>query len=229
MSVLELVDVDAYYGKAQILHGVSLQVEAGEAVALLGRNGAGKTTTLRTCFRLTRLGRGEVRVAGAPAREKPYLVARQGIALVPQGRGIIGGLTVEENLLVGRHGRDGRWGLDEVYEFFPALARARQRPGTSLSGGEQQMLALGRALLGNPSIILLDEPTEGLAPVVIEALIGVLRELGARGTALLIVEQNLAFARETTQRFYVMQKGQMIEEGATGTMTVEALQRHVAV
>ena len=163
-ALLTLEDVDGFYGAAHILHRLSLHVAAGERVALIGRNGVGKTTVVNTILGLAQLRGGTVRIGGeAIARPRPYIAAQRGVVVVPQGRRIVANLTVEENLLLGgATGRKGPWTVPEIYKLFPILQERAHTPGTALSGGQQQMLAVGRALMSNPSLILLDEPTEGL-------------------------------------------------------------------
>ena len=166
-DLLRLENVDAFYGSAHILHGLSLHIQAGERVGLVGRNGVGKTTVVNTLLGLARLQQGRVCLNGHEHRRlRPYMAAQHGLAVVPQGRRILSNLTVEENLLLGAAvGRAGPWQVKDIYRLFPILQERAHTPGTALSGGQQQMLAVGRALMANPALILLDEPTEGLAPV----------------------------------------------------------------
>jgi urea transport system ATP-binding protein len=220
--MLAVRDADASYGLSQVLSAIGLTVEAGEAVALLGRNGVGKTTLLRTIVGLHPLGRGHIafddrEIGKLPAHQRAQL----GIGYVPQGRGIFPHLSVEENLAlgesaIGKRATDKRRSLERVYEYFPTLARVRARKGGVLSGGEQQQLALGRALVAEPRLLLLDEPCEGIQPSIVHEIEAVLvtirRDLGI---ALLLVEQHLDFAWSIAQRYYVMQRGTVVAEGPT--------------
>jgi branched-chain amino acid transport system ATP-binding protein len=215
--LLELEDVRAHYGPLQALHGVSLTVGEGEAVAVLGANGAGKTTTLRAVSATVRRS-GRIAFAGRSiARHAPEAVARAGIAHVPEGRGTLTELSVRENLRIGAYVRRDRNAVAEdeqrVLGYFPQLAeRARQRAGT-LSGGEQQMLALARALMLRPRLLLLDEPSLGLAPLVVAEIFRIVRELNEEGLAVLVVEQNAALALEASSRAYVLEVGRVAVEG----------------
>jgi branched-chain amino acid transport system ATP-binding protein len=216
--ILEVEAIDTYYGSSHILQGVSLEVRSGEVVVLLGRNGAGKTTLMRSIVGLTRARRGAVRVDGEDVRElRPHRIARRGIAFVPSGRRVFGSLTVSQNLeLAARscRGRSGNWGVERVYETFPKLEQLRRRPARHLSGGEQQMLKLGRALVTNPEILLLDEPTEGLAPVVVGELGHWLELLQEEGFGVLLAEQNAIFALAHADRGYILEKGTITHAGA---------------
>jgi branched-chain amino acid transport system ATP-binding protein len=196
---------------------VSLEVDAGEIVCLLGRNGVGKSTTLKSVMGLVAPSRGRVSFKGAPiAGMPPYRIARLGLGYVPEERRIFPTITVRENLLMGikRGSRNGGWTLERVYEFFPRLKeRERQRAGT-LSGGEQQMLTMGRTLMGNPELLLVDEPTEGLAPMIVEQVERILGEIHKSGTPVLLVEQSMETALALAQRVYVMSKGQIVFSGS---------------
>ena len=208
--LLEVKELNAWYGRAQILFDISFLVEPGEAVVLLGRNGAGKSTTMKTLMRLVPDRTGTVTFDGERIDTLPtYLIARRGIGYVPEDRRIFTGLTVMENLTVGalpaRHGKG--WTLDELFELFPNLGRMRDRPGGHMSGGEQQMLTIARTLMGNPKCVLLDEPSEGLAPVIVDAIAEAILVLKKRGMALLLSEQNLHFARSVADRAYVIERG----------------------
>jgi branched-chain amino acid transport system ATP-binding protein len=232
MSALLRYDaVDAGYGRAQILHGVSLEVHQGRAVAVLGRNGVGKTTLVNTLLGLARLTRGKISIGDKPVnRPRPYTAARAGIAVVIQGRGILANLTVGENLMLGAATRrPGPWKIEKVFALFPVLKERAATPGTALSGGEQQMLAIGRALMANPDLLILDEPSEGLAPVVIDELAGVLTGLVAGGTAILLIEQNLSLVERAAQEFYVLSKGGVVDRGSMRDTTREALHKHIAI
>ncbi len=214
MNALTVRDVHAYYGESHVLQGVSLDVPAGGSASIIGRNGAGKTTTIAAIvgFLRPRSGSvtvGEREVAGRP----PHEIARAGVALVPQGRRVFGDLTVRENLTLTERPASGGWDLARVLELFPSLGRRLQSFGDQLSGGEQQMLAIGRALLRNPSVLLLDEPSEGLAPKLVAEVGDALVRLRGSGLALLLVEQNLALATRVGERVYVMNKGVVVFSG----------------
>jgi branched-chain amino acid transport system ATP-binding protein len=215
--MLELDNVHAFYGQSHILHGVSLLVRSGEVVCLLGRNGAGKTTTVLTVMGYLQPRPGRIRyndrdVVGLP----PHAVARLGFGFVPQERGIFPSLTVRENLTVfARSGRDevGRWTLARIFDVFPVLRAREGNLGFQLSGGEQQMLSIARALMLNPVLLLLDEPSEGLAPMIVQQIVDVLDRLKSEGLAILLVEQNLRTALALGDRHYVMNKGEICFAG----------------
>jgi len=215
MSELIVEGIHTYYGESHILHGVSLSVAPGEAVALLGRNGAGKTTLIRSIAGLTPPRRGHIRWNGARIDGwPPHRIARRGIALVPQGRRIFAPLSVRENLALGARA-DG-WTIERVFEVFPRLRERQRQSGGTLSGGEQQMLAIGRALLTNGRLLLLDEPSEGLAPIIVREIGRVVQGLKGQGLSILLVEQNVGLACEVADRIYVMSKGQVVWEGNAG-------------
>jgi len=212
MSELVVGGIHTYYGESHILHGVSLAVAPGEAVALLGRNGAGKTTLIRSIVGFTPPRQGRVVWDGAAIdRWPPYRIARRGIGLVPQGRRIFAPLTVRENLTLGARA-DG-WTIERVFALFPRLRERQEQAGGTLSGGEQQMLAIGRALLTNGRLLLLDEPSEGLAPLVVREIGRIVQGLKGRGLSILLVEQNYHLALQVADRVYVMSKGQIVWEG----------------
>jgi branched-chain amino acid transport system ATP-binding protein len=220
--MLEVRGIDTYYGLGHILHGLSLTVSEGEVVALLGRNGAGKTTTLRSITGLTPPRRGRIAykgrdIAGLP----PHRISRLGIALVPETRGIFSYLTARENLAIAR--RPGsRWPESSVLARFPKLGEVLERKGRLLSGGEQQMLAIARALLTGPELLLLDEPSQGLAPLVVEAVMGTVRELKAERVSMLLVEQNAEMALGLADRVYVIDHGTIVFEGTPQTLRANA-------
>lgn len=213
--MLELDDVHAYYGKSHILQGISIRVGEGEIVSLLGRNGAGRSTAVKTVMgQVTSVGsirfKGE-RVDGL----KPHQIARRGLGYVPEDREIFPGLTVRENLLLGQKstGHAGRWSIDDTFELFPLLRERADTPGGVLSGGEQQMLTICRTLMGDPDLIMVDEPTEGLAPKLVELVRGLLERIAERGIAILLIEQKLTIALAISRRLYVMGHGHIVFEG----------------
>jgi branched-chain amino acid transport system ATP-binding protein len=239
--MLTVEDVHTYYGESHILHGVSLEVRAGEAVAVLGRNGVGKTTLIRSVVGFTPPRRGTIRYDGRQIQRLPsYRIARAGLALVPQGRRIFAPLSVLENLLIGKRRAESRdrshaasrtghprlephaySSLQKLHELFPRLReRGAQNAGT-LSGGEQQMLAIGRALMTNPKLIVLDEPSEGLAPLIVRDIGRALQRLKAAGLSILLVEQNVQLALRVADRVYVMSKGQIVYHGASSALDAD--------
>ncbi len=214
--MLEVRDIHTYYGDSYILQGVSLRVEAGQVVALLGRNGAGKTTTINSIVGLVPPRRGEIVFKGETiTRAPPHHIARLGMGLVPQGRRLFPNLTVEENITLAARTGNGsaRWTLDAVYALFPRLKERAHNRASQLSGGEQQMVAIARALMTNPDLLLLDEPSEGLAPLLVREIGRVLADLKAQGLSFLLVEQNLHMATAVADWVYVMNKGQIVFEG----------------
>ena len=214
MSGLEVRGLHAYYGDSHVLQGVDVDVRDGEAVALVGRNGAGKTTTIAAIMGSIRPRAGSVRVGTSEVAGQPaHRIARAGVALVPQGRRIFAELSVRENLHLAARAVTGGWNERRVLELFPALARRLGNRGDELSGGEQQMLAIGRALMRNPGVLLLDEPSEGLAPKLVTEMGEALRSLRGTGLAILLVEQNLGLATRVAERLYVMNKGIIVFGG----------------
>jgi branched-chain amino acid transport system ATP-binding protein len=231
MSLLAFRDIHAMYGQARILNGVTFKVDAGERVALVGRNGVGKTTVVNTLCGVTQIAQGEIELRGRVCSDlHGYTAAQNGIAIVLQGRGILPNLTVEENLLLGQATRrEGPWSLARVYDLFPILKERRANLGLALSGGQQQMLAIGRALISNPDLLILDEPSEGLAPVIVDELAALFNKLGREGVGILLIEQNVNLIHRVVERFYVLSKGAVAEEGHLGNVTKEQLQRHIAI
>ena len=227
--MLSVKDLHAYYGRAHILHGVSLEAEAGEVVALLGRNGAGKSTAMKAIMGLVPPARGDVRFAGRRIdRLAPYRIARLGLGYVPEERRIFTDLTVMENLSVGRQpAREGApvWTEDSLFALFPNLGRMRDRPGGRMSGGEQQMLTIARTLMGNPRCVMLDEPSEGLAPIIVEQMAQSIRALKAEGLSVLLSEQNLHFCQAVADRAYIIEKGQIRFAGAMAELMADAALR----
>jgi len=209
-ALLDIDGLDAWYGQAHVLHGITLTIKAGEAAVLLGRNGAGKSTTMKAIMGLEVERRGRIRFAGIDIDRWPaHRIARAGLGYVPEERRIFTGLTVMENLAVARlPARDGHaWTPEALFELFPNLGHMRDRPGGRMSGGEQQMLTIARTLMGNPRCILLDEPSEGLAPVIIEGIARAVAELKRRGVGILLSEQNVRFARSIADRAYIIENG----------------------
>jgi branched-chain amino acid transport system ATP-binding protein len=203
-------DLVTGYGLGAVIHGISIDVDAGEVVCLLGRNGAGKTTTLRSIMGLTPPRSGRIEFMGEEITgRQPFEVARLGIGYIPDDRRIFADLTVEENLRIVREvtRREGRWTLDRVYELFPLLTQLRLKSGSGLSGGEQKMLAIGRALMGNPNLLILDEPSEGLSPLMVKTLMQAIHQIRNEGVTLLVADQNVKFARRVADRGYIMEKG----------------------
>ena len=218
--MLQLAEVNTYYGKSHVLFDVSLKVSQGEIVALLGRNGVGKTTTLRTIIGLTPPAGGSIRYKGAEmAGQKPHQIALAGIGFVPEERWIFPTLSVRQNLIMGikpgQYGKEirGGWTIDRCYEYFPSLKARQNSKGGVLSGGEMQMLAIARTLMGNPELILVDEPTEGLAPIIVTVVSEVIKQIHASGTTVLLVEQKLPLVMGLAQRIYIMSKGTIQWEG----------------
>jgi branched-chain amino acid transport system ATP-binding protein len=209
--MLQLEDLHTYYGESHVLQGVTLAVGAREVVTILGRNGMGKTTLMRSVIGFTPPRRGAVRFQGDEiTRWPPFRMVEHGLALVPQGRRVFPSLTVRENLEVARRTRHGRWTLARVLELFPRLGERAQNRAGKLSGGEQQMLAIGRALMTNPDLLLMDEPTEGLAPLLVREVGRVIGELKREGLSILLVEQNLGLALGVADRVHILSRGQIV-------------------
>jgi len=224
--MLSVKNLHAYYGRAHILHGVSLEARAGEVVALLGRNGAGKSTAMKAIMGMVPPAEGEVSFADVRIeRLPPYRIARLGLGYVPEERRIFSDLTVMENLEVGRQAaRAGAptWTEDKLFTLFPNLGRMRERPGGRMSGGEQQMLTIARTLMGNPRCVLLDEPSEGLAPIIVEQMAHSIRALKAEGLSVLLSEQNLHFSQAVADRAYIIEKGQIRFGGSMAELAANA-------
>jgi branched-chain amino acid transport system ATP-binding protein len=223
--LLRVLSLDARYGDFQALFGVSIEIAAGQAVAVIGANGAGKSTLLKCIAGLIGSRPDAIRFDGAPIGGLPaHAVAAHGIALVPEGRGLFPSLTVEENLLVGGQlGRPGPWTLARIYELFPVLAERRSAPSTSLSGGQQQMVAIGRALMSNPRLLLCDEISLGLAPIVVRDIYARLPSILAEGISLVIVEQDIVQALKAAAQVYCLQEGRVALSGAASSLTREAI------
>lgn len=212
--LLEVRQLETFYGKSHILRNVSLTVGKGELVALLGLNGAGKTTTMRSILGLTRTQSGSVKLGGQEILGWPaYRIARLGVGYVPEGRRMFKSLTTLENLQLAENGRPGEWSIARVLEHLPKLAELRRRKSGRLSGGEQEMLAIGRGLVANPALILVDEPSQGLAPLIVEEVYRILEEMKSHGVSILLVEQNALLALKIADRAYVMDDGRIVYEG----------------
>lgn len=230
--LLAVHDLHAWYGESHILHGVSFEVRQGELVTLLGRNGAGKTTTMRSLMGLVGKRTGSIRLEGRElVALPPYKIARHGIALCPEERGIFASLNVEENLLLPPEVRPGGWPVARIFELFPNLKERLRSPGTKLSGGEQQMLAIGRILRTGARFLLLDEPTEGLAPVIVKQIGAAIRRLKEEGFTILLVEQSLKFALSVADRHYVVEHGRVVDmiPRAEAQASMDRLHKHLGV
>ena len=209
-NILEVEGLHAHYGKSHVLQGISLTIGEAELVTLLGRNGAGKTTTLKAIAGAVTPSSGRVRFQGTDMAGQPaHRIAARGVCLVPEHRGIFKLLTVQENLLLGQR-RDSPWQLDDIYRIFPRLKERRRNGGGQLSGGEQQMLAIGRALLNHPRLLILDEPVEGLAPVIVEEIVAQLKSIKSTGVAILLVEQNLEVCMQLADRHCIVEQGVIV-------------------
>ena len=225
-ALLAVSGVHAYYGKSHILHGLDLAIAAAEVVSLLGRNGSGRSTALKVIMGLVPPAAGRIELAGRDlAGATPFRICRAGIAYVPEEREIFSNLTVDENLAMGVQApRPGAptWTLEQMFDYFPVLRKRRNTRGGNLSGGEQQMLTMCRSLLGNPRLILIDEPTEGLAPMLVSAVRDVIRDIHGRGVSVLLVEQKLTIALEVASRLCVMGHGRIVFEGSPGELTPDS-------
>jgi branched-chain amino acid transport system ATP-binding protein len=232
VSLLEATDLNSYYGDSHVLFDVSLRIDRHEVVALLGRNGAGKSTTLKSLMGVVRPRTGSVRLDGKElAGKKSHAIAGEGMQLVHEERRIFGSLDVEENLVLAGLTARARWPLDRIYEMFPRLKERRGSRGTDLSGGEQQMLAIARALVRDPKILLLDEPFEGLAPVIVRDLVHACRELARDGQTIVLVEQNLAATLALATRVYILNNGHIVHEGPAAEVKAQPdiLRRYLGV
>ncbi|MFO1301122.1 MAG: ABC transporter ATP-binding protein [Burkholderiaceae bacterium] len=232
MSLLEVSGLNSYYGDSHILFDVSLRVEKNEVVALLGRNGAGKSTTLKSLMGVVKPRNGSVRLDGVElAGKKAHDIARVGMQLVHEDRRIFGSLNVEENIVLAGLTAENKWPLERIYAMFPRLKRRRTSRGTDLSGGEQQMLAIARALVRDPKIVLLDEPFEGLAPVIVQDLVRACRDLAQSGQTIVLVEQNLAATLALASRVYIINNGHIAHEGPAAELRTqpELLKRYLGV
>ena len=232
MSLLEVKGLNSYYGDSHILFDVALKVEPHEVVALLGRNGAGKSTTFKSLMGMVKPRSGSImfdghEIAGLP----PHAIASVGLQLVPEERRIFGSLDVEENIILAGLSAKNKWSLDRIYDLFPRLGQRKRSSGTALSGGEQQMLAIARALVRDPKMILLDEPFEGLAPVIVKDLMTACRKLAADGLTIVLVEQNLAATLALASRAYIVNNGHIVHEGKTADIKADpgVLHRYLGV
>jgi branched-chain amino acid transport system ATP-binding protein len=231
-ALLEVERLNSYYGDSHILFDVSLTVGRNEVVALLGRNGAGKSTTLKSLIGAVRPRSGRIVFDGTPTHMlPPYAIAARGMQLVPEERRIFGSLSVEDNIVLAGLTAKGRWPLDRVYALFPRLRERRRSRGTDLSGGEQQMLAIARALVRDPRIVLLDEPFEGLAPIIVRDLLGICRQLADAGQTIVVVEQNVQAAMALADRVYIINNGHIVEEMSAANVRArpEVLHRYLGV
>jgi len=213
--MLQVEEIHTYYGTSHIIQGLSLNLNVNEVVCLIGRNGAGKTTTLRSIMGLTPIRRGNIRFKNEEIkRQTPYAIARKGIGYVPEDRRIFSELTVKDNLEIARRGKgDQGWTIPKIYEFFPKLKELENHLGSEMSGGEQQMLAMARSLMGNPELILIDEPSQGLAPIIVESMVDLLKRLKEK-ISILLVEQNVILAMDVSDRGYVIEKGMILYQGS---------------
>lgn len=231
--MLKIQDIHTYYGNSYILQGVSLEIDEEEVVALLGRNGVGKTTLIRSIAGFTPARRGKILFNGSDIVHLPaYKIIRRGIGLVPQGRRIFPSLSVGENLAIAARGsRQGGWDYQKIYALFPRLEERRGQRGNTLSGGEQQMLAIARALISNPNFLLMDEPTEGLAPVLVREVGNVIRRLKEGGMSIFLVEQNISFARKFADYTHVMSKGKIVHSSSPAELwdNQEVKERYLGV
>ena len=231
-ALLEVERLNSFYGDSHILFDVSLTVNRNEVVALLGRNGAGKSTTLKSLMGAVRPHSGHIVFDGKATQTlPPYAIASLGMQLVPEDRRVFGSLNVEENIVLAGLTAKGRWPLERIYDMFPRLYERRRSRGTDLSGGEQQMLAIARALVRDPKIVLLDEPFEGLAPIIVRDLLGICRQLADAGQTIVVVEQNIQAAMTLADRVYIINNGHIVEEltAADARARPEVLHRHLGV
>lgn len=231
--MLQVKDIHTFYGKSHIIQGISLEVEKGELVSLLGRNGAGKTTTLRSIMGLTVPRYGNIFYEGIEiTKKKSFKICKAGIGYVPEDRRIFSTLTLIENLNIAiQKDRGQKWDHERIFSIFPILAERRGHRGRELSGGEQQMLSIARALMGNPSLLLLDEPTEGLGPLIVETLIGVIERIKREGVTILLVEQNVESAFKVADRHYILEQGEIVYHGSNNELKndKEVMDRYLGV
>jgi branched-chain amino acid transport system ATP-binding protein len=228
--MLDVQKLHTYYGESHILHDVSLRVKEGSVSVLLGRNGMGKTTTLHSIMGMVPPKRGKVVMNGQEIQGKPsYQVSKAGIALVPQGRRIFPNLTVKENLLTTYRPVKGGWSLNKIFDMFPRLKERETSMGGTLSGGEQQMLSIGRALMTNPNLLLLDEPSEGLSPLMVREVIKIIKRLKEDGLSMLLVEQNLSMASDLADHVYILNKGTVVFDGSSDEFDIEVRNKFLSL
>ncbi len=230
--MLTIEDIHTYYGDSYILQGISMEVKGGQVVGVLGRNGMGKTTLIRSLIGINPPRRGRITYQGEElTQKKPFQIARLGISIVPQGREIFPSLDVTENLTVGFTVKSDGWTLEKIFDLFPPLRQRAHHPGNRLSGGEQQMLAIGRSLMMNPSLLLMDEPTEGLSPLFVQTVGQVIRMLQEGGLSILLVEQNLRFALQHTDYIHILNRGQIVHSSSPNELdeNQEIRQRYLGV
>lgn len=228
--MLQVNELNTYYGESHILHDVSLEVREREVTVLLGRNGMGKTTTIHSIMGIVPAKRGRIVLEEKEVQKKPsFLVSKAGVALVPQGRRIFSNLTVKENLLTTYRPQENGWTIEKIYEMFPRMAERETSMGGNLSGGEQQMLSIGRALLTNPKVLLLDEPSEGLSPLMVGEITRIIKQLKQQGLTMLLVEQNLAMAMELADQVYILNKGSVVFRGASGELSTDIKNKYLAL
>jgi branched-chain amino acid transport system ATP-binding protein len=229
-ALLDVADIETCYGQSQVLFGLSLAIRPGEMVSLMGRNGMGKTTTIRSIMGLTRARAGAIRFGGREVRDLPsFRIAQLGIGLVPEGRQIFPNLTVRENLVAASHNRLGAsdpWTLDKIHALFPRLAERGANMGNTLSGGEQQMLAIGRALMTNPRLLILDEATEGLAPLIRDEIWNCLSMLKARGQSILVIDKNVGHLTRICDRHFIIERGRTVWSGTSDALMAEPDLQH---
>jgi branched-chain amino acid transport system ATP-binding protein len=229
-ALLEVADIETCYGQSQVLFGLSLSIHPGEMVSLMGRNGMGKTTTIRSIMGLTRARAGAIRFGGQDVRDLPsFRIAQLGIGLVPEGRQIFPNLSVRENLVAASHNRLGAsdpWTLDKIHALFPRLAERGANMGNTLSGGEQQMLAIGRALMTNPRLLILDEATEGLAPLIRDEIWNCLSMLKARGQSILVIDKNVGHLTRICDRHFIIERGRTVWSGTSDALMAEVDLQH---
>lgn len=228
--MLKVRKLNTYYGESHILHDVSLTVEKDKITVILGRNGMGKTTTIHSIMGMITTKKGSITLKEKEILMKPsFQVSKEGVALVPQGRRIFPNLTVKENLMTTYKSETNGWTIDKIYSMFPRLEERSSMMGGNLSGGEQQLLSIGRALLTNPSILLLDEPSEGLSPIMVQEIVGIIKRLKGEGTTILLVEQNLAMALELADYIYILNKGSVVFEGAKEHVDHDVINKFLAL